>query len=121
MAEQVVPETPVFFPIDTTTVTRLTAPAYGYITWNDSRMPGVLPARWDLLLIGPLGVNFHIEGKDDRFIYLRRWDQPSVRSNSRVTIFRTPGGSRPGRTYTGRQATPAPPYNRCRPSRSVRP
>jgi hypothetical protein len=101
---------PVFYRIDVANVTRMTAPAYGTITYTERNSLHVLTGAGDLLLVGPMGVNYHIEGTDHNVLYLRRWDQPSVRSNSSVTVVQDPWGPHQIRTYKGPEAPPAPGY-----------
>lgn len=116
------PASPVFYRIDVATVTRMTAPRYGTITFDERNGLHVLPGPDDLLLIGPMGINYHIEGTDSTAIYLRRWDQPSLRDHSSVSIFQTLWGQRQVRTYNGNEATPAPSYpERKRPGSWRRP
>lgn len=106
------PTRPVFYRIDVANVTRMTAPRYGTITYIERNSAHVLPGPGDLLLIGPMGVNYHIEGSDNDTIYLRRWDQPSVRSNGPITLVICLRGPRRINTYKGPEAPPAPPYAR---------
>jgi hypothetical protein len=90
---------PIFYQIDVANLTRMTAPAYGTISHLELNSLHVLRGDPGLLLIGPLGINYWIEGSDKQLIFLRRWDRPSVRSNNSVTLFVTTGGPREGRTY----------------------
>lgn len=116
------PERPVFYRIDVASVTRMTAPRYGTITYTERNSTHVLQGKGDLLLIGPMGVNYHIEGSDNVCIYLRRWDQPSVKSNGSISTFVTLGGVAQAQTYKGPKATPAPPdRRRHRPGHAPRP
>lgn len=113
---------PVFYRIDVAAVTRLTAPRYGTITFTERNSMHVLTGDGDLLLIGPMGINYHIEGSDQDVIYLRRWDQPRVTGHGSVTTFETPGGEHSVRTYKGARRHPSAPYpERHRPGRGPRP
>jgi hypothetical protein len=113
---------PVFYRLDVAKLTRMTAPRYGTITYTERNGQHVLSGPGDLLLIGPMGINYHIEGSDDSVIYLRRWDQKTLRSNGPVTILQTLRGASSVRTYKGHETTPAPPYpERPRPRRRPRP
>jgi hypothetical protein len=100
---------PIFYPIDVAAVTRLSAPKYGVIARYEQDSRYVLLGDGDRLLVGPMGINYHIEGTDRDFVYLRRWDQPSVRSHSSITLVICLRGPRAIRTYKGPQASPAPP------------
>lgn len=112
----------VFYRIDVEKVTRMTAPRYGTITFTERNGMHVLPGPGDLLLIGPMGINYHIEGSDDSVIYLRRWDQQTLRSSDPVTVLQTLRGTSSVRTYKGHETTPAPPYpGRSRPGTARRP
>jgi len=102
------PDRPVFYRIDVANVTRMTAPRYGTITYTDRNSVHVLAGHGDLLLIGPMGVNYHVEGSNNDVIFLRRWDQPTVKGHGHTTIFRTLRGESPGNTYKGPETTPAP-------------
>lgn len=116
------PDRPVFYRIDVAEVTRMTAPRYGTITYAERNSLHVLTGKGDLLLVGPMGVNYHIEGSDNDCIYLRRWDQPSVKSHGSISTFVTLGGVAQAQTYKGPKATPAPPYPRAhRPGTGPRP
>lgn len=112
----------VFHRIDVAQVTRMTAPRYGTITFTERNDRHVLSGPGDLLLIGPMGINYHIEGSDQDVVYLRRWDQPTLRGNGPVTILQTLRGESSVRTYKGHETTPAPAYpERSRPGRGRRP
>jgi hypothetical protein len=100
---------PVFYPIDVATVTRMSAPQYGVIARYEQNSQYVLLGEGDKLLVGPLGINYHIEGTDRDYVYLRRWDQPSVKDHGSTTLVICLRGPRVIRTYKGQQASPAPP------------
>lgn len=109
---------PIFYPIDVATVTRMTSPKYGVIARYEQDSRYVLVGDGDKLLIGRMGINYHIEGTDREFIYLRRWDQPSVKDHGLTTLVICLRGPRVIRTYKGQQANSAPPdpkRERCQP------
>lgn len=99
-----------FYRIDVVRLTRMTAPRYGTITYTERNSAYVLAGPGDLLLIGPLGVNYHVEGSNNEVIFLRRWDQMSTKGHGAVTIFRTLRGESSGNTYKGPTTIPAPAY-----------
>lgn len=72
---------PVYRPIDVVAVTPRTSPPYALMTFVQRNSRYVLAKDGsDKLLVGPLGVNYFVDGKpSSEGIYLRRWDVPPFR------------------------------------------
>jgi hypothetical protein len=71
--------------IDVAGVTPRTAPRYGWISHIQANSHYVLETGTDLLLLGALGVNYCIEGRDEEGFYLRRSDVPAEEYHDLVT------------------------------------
>lgn len=78
------PEQPDYVRINVAEVTPRTAPPYARITFTERNSRYVLPNEdGDKLLVGPLGVNYHLDGQPDSDgLYLHRWDVPARRNGA---------------------------------------
>jgi hypothetical protein len=86
---------PTYARIDVTAVTSRTAPPYGTITHAERLGPHVLRGEGDLLLVGPLGVNYYVENATNEFIRLRRFDMPPEPRHESATLEERAWGQSP--------------------------
>ena len=76
---------PQYVRINVASVTSRTAPPYAAISHVERSSRHVLEAPDQRLLVGPLGVNYHVEGADLDVVYLRRMDVLPGRSHDLAT------------------------------------
>jgi hypothetical protein len=77
---------PTYERLDVANVTPRTAPPYATISFAERNSRFVLTTRdgSGRMLIGPLGVNYFLDGRPDHAtFFLRRWDMPPFRSRGR--------------------------------------
>lgn len=89
--------------IDVERVTPRSAPLYGTITHAERNGRHVLPGSDGILLIGPLGVNYRVEGSDNEVVFVRRADvlKPGRPGLDQVKMPDRARGDRGRGTYEG--------------------